>query len=156
MNDKICNDNSLIGQLSVATTFVSEDTLPLDSDLLDSKADIEKWIDESKLSVINVAYVRPDKLNKNNEKSIDTTDTRNSSFEAIESTEYSNLTIGIISDAFSEPSKSDDGIINTFDKVTFSDTSSEKSYLQVVDEKSNFSIIDDDVCDVSVYVLIIW
>lgn len=101
------------------------------------------------MSIINISYAKVDEYEKSCDKLLHITDTRDSSFEAIDSNDYSNLTIGTISDVLSEPSNSDDGMINTFYKVASSDTFSEKSYLQVVDEKSNFSIIDDDACDVS-------
>lgn len=61
VNDVICSGLTktfISGELSVATNLTAEDQLT-ESELTETiRSDIEKWIDESKLSVMNITYAK--------------------------------------------------------------------------------------------------
>ncbi|XP_017781525.1 PREDICTED: huntingtin [Nicrophorus vespilloides] len=134
-------------QLSVATTLVSEDNLPLDVELFDNfkSEDIEKWIDESKLSVINVNYVKDDKAG-NFCDSID--GTINSANDKSKCFDYSNITIGTLNDLYADSLKSE-SIVEHMDKLVLSEGSSEKSSSLKADDKST-SLLEDVPLDIDV------
>lgn len=120
--------------MSVATTSLSgEDSL--ETELMDSlRPDIEKWIDESKLSVLNITYAR---TAENIEKPL-TVDNSNQS-NNVENThmlEYSNIAIGSITGDGTDSVKCDKSVTDNLDKIVLSETSSEKSFTQHTDDKS--------------------
>lgn len=137
-------------QLSVATThFSSVEESLLESDLTDSlKTDIEKWIDESKLSVMNVTYAKTSEIYSRVQN-------ENETSSRVENMDYTNITIGNISDSCAHSVKSE-SLVENLDKIALSDESSEKSFSQLsvsVCGKSEFiskdidvgSIFDEDV-----------
>lgn len=122
-------------QLSVATTLKSEENLLLDSDLTDfTTTDIEKWIGESKLSVINVNYIKGDeeKLNFN---AVDHNAKNAEGTEPILETQYGNIHMGTINDQYADSFRSE-SIADNMDKLILSENSSEKSFSHRMEEKS--------------------
>lgn len=119
--------------------------MSVESDLTDSlKPDIEKWIDESKLSVINVTYA---KTNEQKQHTQDVTDAGVSNFDGIETPNYSNITIGPLSDTYTEHSGTK-SLSDNLETLALSENSSEKSCTQLAEEKSNFSTLDEDIYEV--------
>lgn len=113
----------MIGQLSVATSSAAED-LFVESELTETlRTDIEKWIDESKLSVMNVPCAKTNEL----EKSL-SVESRNSSLDV-------SLTQIDFDDKISEYTRSHSAGDN-LERLTISDDSSEKSFSYVEDDKN--------------------
>lgn len=102
--------------LSVATTLMSGDD-NLETELTDSvQTDIEKWINESKLSVGNIPYQAKAKEEQNELAHVPLA--KEASFES----SYSNIT----ETGYPESNKSE-SVIENLDKLVLSETSSEKS-----------------------------
>lgn len=119
--------------MSVATTSLSGEE-SLENDLLDSvRPDIEKWIDESKLSVMNVTYARTSEtLNKTTFlDNVDQSDNK----EVIQGADYSNMSIGALREDFSDSGKSAAIFSDNADKP-MSETSSDHSFTQNTCDKS--------------------
>ncbi|XP_063922689.1 huntingtin isoform X2 [Zophobas morio] len=112
-------------QLSVATSGATED-LFVESELTDTlRSDIEKWIDESKLSVMNVTCAKNNDLEKSlstDSKSSDIPLTQYESFE-FKVSEY-------------VPSKTH-SIGDNLERLTLSDDSSDKSFSYNEEEKQS-------------------
>lgn len=122
-------------QLSIATTLLSnEDNLPLESDLTDSlKPDIEKWIDDSKLSVLNVTYAKTNELLLKQQTPSLSDNT--ASFEQLDASDYSNITIGSITESCAQSVRSE-SLADNLDRIALSDDLSEKSYSCLTDDRS--------------------
>lgn len=117
----------------MATTSLSNED-SLESELLDSlRPDIEKWIDESKLSVMNITYGRSSE-NVDSPMPFYRTQSKNSP-ETNQNVEYSNMAIGTITGDTSESIKGDKSITEQLDKLVLSETSSERSFTQNTDDK---------------------
>lgn len=126
------------GILSMATTLMSgdESNLPLDSELTDSvQSDIEKWINESKLSVGNVTYAKTKEFEKQEIISASNTTLTNAELENSGSSEYSNITVGSLYESNLTESVKSDSVVENLDKLILSASSSEKSYSLGVEEK---------------------
>lgn len=114
--------------MSVATSGATED-LFMDSELTDTiHTDIEKWIDESKLSVINVTCAKLNDLDKSA-----STESKNVSTEVslsqVDGFEYKihEFVPGIKSQS----------VEDNLETLTLSDNSSEKSFSYIEDDKHN-------------------
>ncbi|XP_025834519.1 huntingtin-like [Agrilus planipennis] len=109
--------------LSVTTTTLSgDDLLHSESDLLDSvRPDIEKWIDDSKLSVININYVDGSSQLPAKNSTIDHTDYDIASFDG-----GSECAVSLAETESSDFVKPDYIAANT-DRLVLSEKSSEKS-----------------------------
>ncbi|KAK4875471.1 hypothetical protein RN001_011893 [Aquatica leii] len=126
-------------QLSVATPLSGDDNL--ESELLDSlRPDIEKWIDESKLSVGNITYARTSEyLDKSMQ--INNGQTSNAKLNQVQ--EYSNIAIGTITDDAVDNANIEKAVVENLTKLELSDTSSERSFTQHTDDKSLATGSDD-------------
>lgn len=123
----------LLGQTSVATTHLSGiENLDIESDLTDTlKSDIERWIDDSKLSVININD--DDSVDKPLPHSISKMTA--SSFENIENSNYSDVRMVT-------PLEFNDRIAE-LDNLTLSDRSSDKN--APILEEDCFNYLCEDV-----------
>ncbi|XP_008191527.2 huntingtin [Tribolium castaneum] len=112
-------------QLSVATSAANDD-LFLESELTDTiRSDIEKWIDESKLSVMNVPCAKTNEL----EKSL-SSESKNSSLD-VSLTQLDSFDYKI-----SEYVGKSHSVGDNLERLTISDDSSEKSYSYIEDDKN--------------------
>uniref|UniRef100_A0A1Y1K0T3 Huntingtin n=1 Tax=Photinus pyralis TaxID=7054 RepID=A0A1Y1K0T3_PHOPY len=127
-------------QMSVATPLSGDENS--ESDLLDSlRPDIEKWIDESKLSVMNITYAKTSEMM---DKTLHYNSTELAGEEGLGTSNYSNIDIGIITDDSYDSIKRDKSIVETFDKMDLSDTSTDDhSFVQPTDDKSVATTSDD-------------
>lgn len=116
------SNNRSPSQLSVATTVNTDDNLFADSELTETlHSDIEKWIDESKLSVMNISFAKIkeksqslDKINR-----LDPEPTKN-----VEISDYGQL------NKFNNVHRKARSIEYTLDIVSYSENSSDKSYCE--------------------------
>ncbi|XP_056637539.1 huntingtin [Diorhabda sublineata] len=110
-------------QLSVATTVNTEDNLFSDSELTETlHSDIEKWIDESKLSVMNISFAKI----KEKSRSLDKLNRFN--HEPTKNVDYGQLN-KLDKEHFLAQKKSQ-SIEYTLDILSLSDNSSDKSYCE--------------------------
>lgn len=134
------------GQLSVATnTTLGDDSLFQDNELTDSiHVDIEKWIDTSQLSVMNVNTPKKEDLDKS--QSFD-----NTSIPVADFTNANNSTnICFYAENYEITRKNRS--TDTLDRLTFSENSSEKSFSCATDglnlpEENQFDVDIGDVFD---------
>lgn len=121
--------------LSVATTLMSESEILLDPDIRDTTSDIQKWINESKLSVDDVSFSES-KESTSEQDGSDTASVNTLTFDSNRDCAYSDMSIGVICDNFAMESLKSNSMADNLDKnVVASETSSERSYSQGADEK---------------------
>ncbi|KAF5273906.1 hypothetical protein FQA39_LY01021 [Lamprigera yunnana] len=122
-------------QLSVATPLSGDDTL--ETQLMDSlRPDIEKWIDESKLSVSNITYARTTDY-------VDKLGPIKTRLDQEEAQGYSNISIETVTDGSVYNTNTEKDMVETLNKLELSETSSERSFTQHTDDKSLATGSDD-------------
>ncbi|CAG9862370.1 unnamed protein product [Phyllotreta striolata] len=134
--------NRSSSQLSVATTTNTDDNLFSDSDLTETlQSDVEKWIDDSKFSMMNIGFAKTkeksqslDKMNR-----FDGDMTKNSDFGYGESNKFNK-------DGFMGKKKAH-SIEKTLDIMDYSEHSSENSYNEVDEKSSN---IDEAIREIEI------
>lgn len=126
--------------LSVATTLMSEADNALESDLRDNTVDIQKWINESKLTVDSMNFAESKELSDTDVS--DSVSVNTLTFESNSDCAYSDIPIGMICDNYGTENMKSESVADNLDKLVLSETSSEKSYSQEADEKA----LSGDVC----------
>ncbi|CAG9829715.1 unnamed protein product [Diabrotica balteata] len=139
-SEKLCIlSNRSPSQLSVATTVTTEDNLFSDSDLTETlHSDIEKWIDETSMSVRNITFA------KTKEKSQSLDKISRFELESIKNIDINNF--GGLNQLNKEhfiTQRKAHSIENTLDILSFSENSSEKSYCGADSEEK---LLNLDVC----------
>uniref|UniRef100_A0A6P7F8J4 Huntingtin-like n=1 Tax=Diabrotica virgifera virgifera TaxID=50390 RepID=A0A6P7F8J4_DIAVI len=139
-SEKLCIlSNRSPSQLSVATTVTTEDNLFSDSDLTETlHSDIEKWIDETSISVRNITFA------KTKEKSQSLDKISRFELETIRNIDVNNF--GGLNQLNKEnfiTQRKAHSIENTLDILSFSENSSEKSYCGVDSEEK---LLNLEVC----------
>jgi hypothetical protein len=120
----------ITGQLSVANSAATED-LFVESELTETlRSDIEKWIDQSKLSVMNVTCAKTNELEKSvsaesKSSSVDVSLSQLDNFE-YKPSEY-------------VPGAKSHSIGDNLERLTLSNDSSEKSFSYIEDDKHSES-----------------
>jgi hypothetical protein len=128
-NSNVCS-KFITGQLSVANSAATED-LFVESELTETlRSDIEKWIDQSKLSVMNVTCAKTNELEKSvsaesKSSSVDVSLSQLDNFE-YKPSEY-------------VPGAKSHSIGDNLERLTLSDDSSEKSFSYIEDDKHSES-----------------
>lgn len=114
--------------LSVATTLMSEADNNLETDLRDNTLDIQRWINESKLTFSETKELS--EADGSDNASVNTL-----TFEGNSDCTYSDISIGMICDNLPSLNEKSDSVADNMDKLVLSETLSEKSCSQDTDEK---------------------
>nr|XP_023020492.1 huntingtin [Leptinotarsa decemlineata] len=131
-------------QLSVATNLTAEDNLFSESELTETlHSDIEKWIDESKLSVMNITFA------KTKEKSVSLDKVNNIGTETernLDTCDYGKMN-ELNRENFVSKLKTH-SMENTLDILSLSDNSSEKSFSLSTDDK--IVNVDEEILEIDI------